>query len=137
MDDIDREFRLQPLKPVMPAMVPIKQLLAVGEVRLAAGDVPGAVLKDFYGKMLGLTFVSADEDSLQFRHHQQRIILERGRPELGRAGLLIREFGGAMLRLRQRGVVHEVLHTDSGMTRTAVLRDPAGNWIHLLETRAF
>jgi len=26
---------------------------------------------------------------------------------------------------------------DAGMTRMAILRDPFGNWVHLVETRAF
>ena len=31
----------------------------------------------------------------------------------------------------------EILHGDAGMTRMAFLRDPAGNWVQLVETRAF
>lgn len=50
---------------------------------------------------------------------------------------MIRNFGEAMIRLRGRKISYELLHTDSGLTRVAILRDPAGNWIHLLETRAF
>ena len=118
-------------------MVPVEMLVAVGEVTLAAGDVPRGVLREFYEKFLGLVFVAGDGEEIRFRHHQQRILLERGREELGRVGLLIRRFDTALERLRGRGVAYEVLHTDHGLTRTAILRDPAGNWVHLLETRGF
>jgi len=131
------KFVLGRLQPKAPAAVPVEMLVAVGEVTLAAGDVPRGALKEFYGKILGLTFVSADEECVRFRHLQQRIVLERGRAEPGRVGLLIRHFGEALVKLQGRKIVYEVLHTDNGLTRTAILRDPAGNWVHILETRGF
>jgi len=130
------EFTLGRLMTKVPAAVPAELLLAVAEVTLAAGDVPRRPLRDFYEKILGLTFVAADENVIRFRHHQQRIVLERG-AELGKVGLLIRNFGAAMEKLQRAKVSVEVLHTDGGLTRTAMLRDPAGNWVHLLETRGF
>ncbi len=130
-------FSVGRLKGKAPPMVPVEMLVAVGEVTLAAGDVPRGVLREFYEKFLGLVFVSGEEEGVRFRHLQQRIFLERGREELGRVGLLIRRFDTALERLRGRGVPYELLHTDQGLTRTAILRDPAGNWVHLLETRGF
>jgi hypothetical protein len=130
------EFTLKHLRPKVPATVPAELLLAVGEVTLAAGNVSRRALRDFYEKMLGLTFVAADENVVRFRHHQQRIVLERG-AEIGKVGLLIRGFGAAMEKLQRAKVSVEVLHTDGGLTPTAILRDPAGNWVHLLETRGF
>ncbi|MGN6367339.1 MAG: VOC family protein [Phycisphaerae bacterium] len=125
------------LKAKAPPMVPVEMLVAVGEVTLAAGDVPRGVLREFYEKFLGLVFVAGEveDGGVRFRHQQQRIHLDRGREELGRVGLLIRQFDAALQRLRGRGVRYELLHTDNGLTRTAILRDPAGNWVHLLETR--
>src|SRR5436309_2967828 len=90
------------LKGRVPPMVPVEMLVAVGDVTLAARDVPRGVLREFYEKFLGLVFVAGTEgevDVIRFRHHQQRIALERGREELGRVGLLIRNFGGALERL--------------------------------------
>ena len=69
-------------------MVPVEMLVAVGEVTLAAGDVPRGVLRVFYEKILGLVFVSAEEEGVRFRHLQQRIFLERGGRRVGAAGVV-------------------------------------------------
>jgi hypothetical protein len=128
---------LAPLQPKAPPLVPVEALLAVGEVTLAAGAVPRGVLREFYVHVLGLTFVWADGDVIQFSHDRRQIRLDRGHAEPGRLGLLTRGFGAAVLRLRGRSVPFEILHTDGGLTRMAYLRDPAGNLIHLVETRRF
>jgi hypothetical protein len=49
---------------------------------------------------------------------------------------LARDFSDVLLRLRERNIPCDLLHIDAGMTRLAVLRDPAGNWVQLVETRA-
>jgi catechol-2,3-dioxygenase len=118
-------------------MVPVETLVTVGQITLTAGDAPRGLLKEFYTRILGLTFVEATQDFLRFRHHQREVVLTLDREAPGRAGLMIRNFGEAILRLRSRKLHFEVLHTDGGLTRVAIVRDPAGNWIHLLETRAF
>ncbi len=128
--------KLPPLVVKVPPMVPVETLVTVGRVTLAAGDVARGVLKKFYTEVLGLTFVEWTEEAVRFRHQQREVVLERG-AELARAGLMIRGFGGALMKLRENKVGYELLHTDGGLTRTAIVRDPVGNWIHLLETRAF
>jgi hypothetical protein len=125
---------LPPLKKETPPVVPVEALLAVAQVRLAAADIPPRILRQFYEHILGLKFVSADVDGLCFAHQQRSVVLWRGVAE-GAMGLLTRDFAEVLVRLRDAGVAYEVLHTDSGLTRQATLRDPAGNWIHLVETR--
>jgi catechol-2,3-dioxygenase len=133
----DEKFKLAPLHVKVPPMVPVETLITIGKISLHAGDVPNRVLKTFYTQVLGLTFVGGDENGLRFRHHQREVELLREPGEPRRAGLMIRGFGHALLRLQNARIGVEVLHTDGGLTRTAIVRDPAGNWIHLLETRAF
>ncbi len=143
---------LPPLKVPVQPLVSAQTLLAVDEVHLPAGDVPRAALRDFYEKILGLTFIppesAAAENALHFAYLRRRVILERPTahhthpasavsPEPRRLGLLIRDFSDTLLRLRDRNIPYELLHTDAGLTRTAILKDPAGNWIHLIETRPF
>jgi hypothetical protein len=130
-------FQLSPLKVPVPAMVPVETLVTIGKITLSAGDVPAGVLRNFYTQVLGLVFVGSGEGGLRFRHHQREIELSREQREPGRAGLMIQGFGRALLRLQSAKIGYELMHTDSGLTRTAIVRDPAGNWIHLLETRAF
>jgi hypothetical protein len=125
---------LSPLKKETPPVVPVEALLAIAEVRLAAADVPPRILRQFYEHVLGLRFVAADVDALRFAYQQRSVVLLRGAAE-GALGLLTRDFPEVLLRLRDIGMAFELLHTDSGLTRQATLRDPAGNWIHLVETR--
>jgi len=126
-----------PVTPVVSAEI----LLAIDEVRLCAGAAPRRVLREFYEEVLGLTFVQPNEKAsdgeMRFVYERRRVVLERERKEPGRLGLLVKNFGEALLRLRERGIGYELIHTDGGLTRLALARDPAGNWIHLVETRPF
>jgi hypothetical protein len=128
---------LPPLPMVPPPVVPIDALLAVETVTLAAADVPRGVLREFYTVLLGLAFVEADQRTVRFVHQNRHIHLDRDFPGPGQCALVIRNFSEALVGLRERHVSHEVLHSDAGLSRTAILRDPAGNWIHLVETRPF
>ena len=131
------EMRLPALTAKAPPAVPVEALVAIDEVHLMAGDVPRGAFREFYGEVLALMFVGADEERMCFSHQRRRVVLERGRGEPGRLGLLLKNFSEAMVRLRDKGISYELLHTDAGLTRMAILRDPAGNWVHLVETRAF
>ena len=127
---------LPPLKIQVPPVVPVEALLAVAEVHLAAGDVPPKILRQFYEGVLGLIFLEADGEALRFTHQRRRIVLTRATREPGRVAFLAKDFSDVLLRLRERNIACELLHIDAGMTRMAVLRDPAGNWVQLVETRA-
>jgi hypothetical protein len=111
-------------------------LLAIGEVRLTAGEVPPGLLKRFYEHVLGLKFVAGDGDGLRFVHNRRQVLLAREGTSYGVLGLQARDFGDVLVKLGEAGIPYELLHTDGGLTRMAMLRDPAGNWVHLVETRA-
>ena len=134
---IDDEQPFKTLRPKPAPAISVEALAAVGQVRLMASDVPRGILRQFYEGVIGLTFVPTEGDDVLFRQLRREVLLERGRTELGRAAFIIRQFDDSLVRLRDRHISHEVLHTDSGLTRMAIARDPAGNWIHLVETRAF
>ena len=127
---------LPPLKIPAPPAVPVEALLAVAEVRLAAGDVPPKILRQFYEGVLGLVFLDADGGGLRFSHQRRTIVLAREARAPGHVAFLAKDFSDVLLRLRERNIACDLLHIDSGMTRLAVLRDPAGNWVQLVETRA-
>jgi predicted enzyme related to lactoylglutathione lyase len=127
--------KLPPLKQEVPPLMTAEALLAIAEVRLAAGDVPPRILRQFYEHVLGLTFVAGDGEGLRFTHNRRQVILARANSEIGALGLQVKDFGDVLARLSSAAVPYEVLHTDGGMTREAVLRDPAGNIIQLVETR--
>ncbi len=133
----DPETSLPPLKITKPPEIPVDAVAAVDRVTLSAGDIPPGILKGFYVRMLGLRFISGDENGLIFSHARRQILLERGHEGVGQVALIIKEFNDALIRLRDASVPYEVLHTDGGMTRTVLVRDPAGNWVQLSETRAF
>jgi len=133
----DQHSDLPPLKIPKPPGIPIEAVAAVERVTLSAGDIPPGILKAFYVRLLGLRFISADEQGLIFSHSRREIFLERGRESVGQAALIIKGFDEALVRLRDASVPYEVLHSDGGMTRTVIVRDPAGNWVRLVETRAF
>ena len=132
----DNSF-LTPLTAKKPPAVPIDSLIAVGTVHLAARDTPRALLRQFYEGIAGLTYIPSESQDIHFRQRQRRIVLEHDRTDLGRVAFLIRQFDDALLKLRDLGIPTETLHTDGGLTRMAIARDPAGNWVHLVETRAF
>lgn len=136
---IQHDNDLPPLHPKPAPVVPVDSLMAVGDVTLAASDVPRGILRQFYGSILGLTFVDAEIEFLQFTQNNRMIRLDRNHPESGRLALLIssRHFSDVLERLRARQIGYELIHTDAGLTRLALLRDPALNWIHLMETRPF
>jgi hypothetical protein len=120
-----------------PPALAVEALAAVGQVRLAAFDIPPGILRRFYEGIVGFTFIPGEGPDLLFRYLQREILLQRDRAELGHAAFLIRQFDDALMRLRDRQIGYELLHTDGGLCRMAITRDPAGNWIHLVETRAF
>ena len=136
---IQHDSDLPPLHPRPVPVVPVDSLMAVGDVTLAASDIPRGILRQFYGGILGLTFVDAEVEFLRFTQNNRMIRLDRNHPESGRLALLIssRHFTDVLERLRSRQIGYELIHTDAGLTRLALLRDPALNWIHLMETRPF
>ena len=125
---------LPPLKKETPPVVAVAALLAIDEVRLSAGDIPPRILRQFYEGVLGLKFVEADIEALHFAYQRRRVLVARG-AAAGVLGLVARDFSEVLMRLRSAGIGYELVHTDAGLTRQATLRDPAGNWIHLVETR--
>jgi len=136
---IEHDSNLPPLRVKVPPVVPVDSVLAVGDVTLAAADVPRGILRQFYGEFLGLTFVDAEVEVVRFTQNNRMIRLDRNHAEAGRLALLIssRHFSEVLERLRGRQLPFELIHTDAGLTRLALLRDPALNWIHLMETRPF
>jgi catechol-2,3-dioxygenase len=133
----DKDFRLPPLKVQRPPMVPVDALAAVDQVRMAASDIPPRILRHFYERVLGLRCIATEQDGMVFSHQRRLIRLERERQEPGQVALIIKGFDETLVRLREASVSYEVLHPDGGMTRSIILRDPAGNWVKLHETRAF
>lgn len=131
------EWENKPLSRQMPPAVNLESLAAVARVELMAADVPRGILRQFYEGGIGLKYIPSDGTDVFFRHVRREIVLLRERREAGRAAFIIKQFDESLLRLRDRQVACEVLHTDGGLTRMALTRDPAGNWIHLVETRAF
>ena len=128
---------LAPLKIPSPPVAPVEALLAVAEVRLSGGDIPPKMLRQFYEGVLGLRFLDADGDGQRFSHQRRTIVLTRDGREPGQVAFLAKDFSDILLRLREQGISLDLLHADAGMTRMATLRDPAGNWVQLVETRAF
>ncbi|HVT83182.1 MAG TPA: VOC family protein [Phycisphaerae bacterium] len=134
---IEWESPASGLRPKPPPAINVEALAAIAQVRLMAGDVPRGLLRAFYEGVIGMRLVPQDGADVLFRHQRREVLLERERTELGRAAFLVRQFEDSLMRLRDRQISYELLHTDSGLTRTAITRDPAGNWIHLVETRDF
>ncbi len=128
---------LPPLKHEVPPVVSVEALIAVAQVRLLAGDAPPRILRQFYEGVLGLKFLETDAEGMHFAQQRRRILLAPGIAAPGQVGFLVKNFSDVMLRLRERNIGCEILHGDAGMTRMAFLRDPAGNWVQLVETRAF
>jgi hypothetical protein len=125
-------------------VVPIEALLAIETVTLAASDVPRGTLREFYTTLRGLTYSpellqEGSPDVVRFTHQRRSIVLERERETPGYLALQVSatHFGNALVRLRDRRIAYELLHTDGGLSRALYLRDPANNWVHLLETRPF
>jgi hypothetical protein len=135
--EYDQSDDMPPLKHDRPPVVPVDALVAIAQVRLADAGVPAGILRQFYEHVLGLRFISSDAEGLRFAHARRHVLLERGRAEVGQVALIVRLFDDALVRLRGALVSYELLHGDGGLTRVAILRDPAGNWVQLVETRSF
>lgn len=131
-------FSLQPLSTRPTPLAPAETIVAVNTVVLAARDIPRNVLRRFYEHVLGLDFILSDDDeNIRFKHMRREVLLSRRRELLGTVKLTIRNLSNVLPRLQHARIAHELLHTDDGLNTTAVLRDPAGNWIHLTQTRPF
>ncbi|HVX86170.1 MAG TPA: hypothetical protein VH253_15410 [Phycisphaerae bacterium] len=131
-------FHLEPLKSRPAPLVPAETIVAVNTVVLAAGDIPRGILRRFYGHVLGLDFIISDDDeNIRFKHLRREVLLSRRHQLLGTVKLTVRNIGNILPRLKHARIAHELLHTHDGLNTTAVLRDPAGNWVHLAETRPF
>ena len=131
---------LPPLKQEVAPIVSIDSLLAVNDVHLTAADIPRGILRNFYQSILGLKFVPptgpADADaSIQFLHQRRRIVLSRDEAPSGHVAFLVKDFPEILQRLRSQSIPYELFHIDNGLTRTVLLRDAAGNFVHLVETR--
>jgi hypothetical protein len=128
---------LQPLSPRKPPVAEVRQVVAVAPVHLTARGVPRGHLVRFYTHTLGLRRVSeAAPGLLAFRHERQNVLLSPDF-EAGRLLLAVTSFSQLCRRLTDERVAFEVLRTDTGLSREALVKDPAGNLIHLMETRAF
>jgi len=132
---VQENTKLPPLTPRLAPLVPVETLVAVGVVVLKAGEVPREKLREFYERVIGLQYLDADASAIRFRYQQREVILDRKRPTGGRLGLAVRGFSEMLVRLHDNGVAFELVHTDVGMTRTAMVHDPAGNWVQLVEVR--
>jgi hypothetical protein len=134
----DTPFVLKPLPRHSGPLVPAETIIAVNTVVLAARDIPAGILRRFYEKVLGLDFLLSDDpDILRFKHLRREILLSRQAQRLGTARLRVRNLTDVLPKLRDARIHYELLHPDDGLTTTVLLRDPAGNWIHLHQSRPF
>jgi len=129
--------KLPPLKKIVVPVVRVEELAAVAEVRLSAADVPWGILRQFYLDVLGMKHVETGMDVIRFMYQRRQVALVRELAEPGHAAFTVRDFDEMRMKMRDKHIAYEVMHGDSGMARMVYLRDPAGNWIHLMETRAF
>lgn len=140
-DDVptdDTPFVLKPLPRHNAPIAPAETIVAVNTVILAAGDIPPRILRRFYEKVLGLDFILSDDpDTLRFKHLRREILLSRQAKRLGTVRLLVRNVTDLLPKLRDAHIHYELIHPDDGLTTTIMLRDPAGNWIHLHQSRPF
>jgi hypothetical protein len=145
----DASGDLPRLRPKPPPAIAAVEILAVDTVTLFAGAMPVKAIRAWYEGTFGLTFVSVDIDELRFRLEQRAVAVRRiPRPDLpleppspedlpqpGKLFLAVSSFATALALLTEHGVSYELLHTESGLARMAIVADPAGNWIYLVERR--
>jgi hypothetical protein len=131
-------FTLKPLAPKIAPLAPAETIVAVNTVVLAANDIPRGIFRRFYERVLGLDYiVSDDPDNIRFKHLRRELLLSRQHKSQGTVKLRVRNIREVLPRLRDAHLPYELLHTDDGLNLTIMLRDPAGNWIYLQETRPF
>jgi len=129
--------KLPPLKKVVVPVVKVEELTAIAEVRLAAGDVPWGIHRHFYIEVLGMKHAETGADVIVFTYQRRQVALTREMREPGHAAFTVKEFDEMRMKMRDKHIAYELVHGESGMARMVYVRDPAGNWIHLMETRAF
>jgi catechol 2,3-dioxygenase-like lactoylglutathione lyase family enzyme len=126
-----------PAREVTPALASVQHLAAINTVHLPARSVSQPTLQHFYTHVLGLELVAATSEQITFRHGARRVVL--GEPPPGADGkgltLVVSSFGTLVQALSEARIPHEILHIDGGLSRMALIQDPAENWIRLLETR--
>jgi len=121
-------------------LAPVESMLAVNAVTLSAGAAPRATLRAFYERVLGMTLLQEqgqepDADHVTFCYQQRQVTLDRKKTLAGKVAFQVKGLGEALMRLRDNNMSFEMSHTDDGLTRMAILRDPVGNWVLLVETR--
>lgn len=130
---------LFPISEKRGPLASVQQMLAIDTVYLSVGEAAPRTLRDFYTHVLGLEAVTLDSKTLEFRHGRRRVVL--GPPVPGvtftKLALAVTNFSLLLQGLSSQRTAYELMHFDGGLSRAVLLQDPAGNWIHLLETRPF
>ncbi|HEV2292567.1 MAG TPA: VOC family protein [Tepidisphaeraceae bacterium] len=140
--ELEPSSGIQPLvdrRPRMDQPLPVK-LVAVEDVRLPAPAGVEVKLDAFYVELLGFERMPPDTEmnyraenvALRFDIQEQPVEHENLRPQgievLSLPETELKLIGGEYEYVRQRGIL-------SG-TESIVMRDPAGNWIELVELRS-
>lgn len=112
--------------------------VAAGEDRLVyrLGLIRAELLRQ--AESFSALAITADTQPFQYHARRRLPAAKRQQPArprvIGQIGLIIRNFSQAVEKI---GPHCEILHGDTGLCRSALLQDPAGNCIYLLETRPF
>lgn len=141
--DPERDFSPQPdRRPRMPEPLPVR-LIAVDDVTLLALDGDEEALDDFYVALLQFEKLGPETLEPQPAYRAENFLLrfEHGLPpvlardSLRLQGIEVESLADTELKLIERELEYERQRGLQPGREVLVLRDPAGNWIEIVESR--
>lgn len=128
---------LPPIKPPVEPLLSVAEVVAIGRVVLNAQSEQLSVLEKFYVELFGFKVMFRSRgDGLLLRWERQDVLIAPGH-ENGPNVLMIRIrlFGNALRLLDELKIDYDIITSEVGRSRVAMIFDPAGNLVQLLEHR--
>lgn len=128
---------LPPIKPPPEPLLMVVEVVAIDRVVLNADGSTIEELERFYVDLFGFKVIARSRgDGLLLRWDRRDILIAPGHPN-GPNVLMIRihQFGRTLQILDELKIDYDVITQEVGRSRVAMLYDPAGNLIELLEHR--
>lgn len=128
---------LPPIKPPPEPLLMVVEVVAIDRVVLNADGSTMDELEKFYVDLFGFKVIARSRgDGLLLRWDRRDILIAPEHPN-GPNMLMIRihQFGRTLQILDELKIDYDIITQEVGRSRVAMLYDPAGNLIELLEHR--
>lgn len=128
---------LPPIRPPKEPLLSIFEVIAIDRVVLPTSPENLAAVEKFYVDIFGFKVIARSRgDGLLLRWERQDLLISPDKTiEKNSIMIRIRQFGRSLQILDELKIDYDVITHEVGRSRVAMLFDPAGNLVELLEYR--